>query len=76
MIRYLLVLVVVLFGVGCESVRREVFPTVQEETTKIFYIKDKRTNMCFVRNEVLTNINSTIYTYVPCTPEVEALIHN
>lgn len=44
------------------------------EYDKPVYIKDKRTNLCFVRNVVYTSPNSFVYTNVPCTPEVEKLI--
>lgn len=61
---------------GCESARKEMFPTLDEESKQIIYVKDKRTNLCFVRNMVYTSINSTIYTYVPCTTEVEIRLSN
>jgi len=65
--------------VGCneesrEGFRKEVFPTVHEEAQRITYVKDTRTNLCFVRNSVLTDVNSVVFTNVPCTPEVEKLI--
>ncbi len=57
-----------------ESFRKEVFPTAHEEAQRIFYVKDNRTNLCFVRNSILTDVNSVVFTNVPCTPEVEKLI--
>jgi hypothetical protein len=68
-----------LFLIGCsegsrEEFRKEVFPTAHEEAQRIFYVKDARTNLCFVRNSVLTDVNSVVFTNVPCTPEVEKLI--
>lgn len=61
---------------ACEGARKEMFPTLDEESKQIIYVKDKRTNLCFVRNTVYTNINSKIYTYVPCTTEVEMRLSN
>lgn len=57
-----------------EDFRKEVFPTIQEEAQRITYVKDKRTNLCFVRNSVLTDVSSVVFTNVPCTSEVEKLI--
>ena len=68
-----------LFLISCnegsrEEFRKEVFPTVREEAQRLTYVKDTRTNLCFVRNSVLTDVNSVVFTNVPCTPEVEKLI--
>lgn len=57
-----------------ESFRKEVFPTTHEQAQRIHYVKDKRTDLCFVYNSVLTDVNSVVFTNVPCTPEVEKLI--
>ena len=48
----------------------------QKEVQTIEYYKDIRTNLCFVRNTV-TNSNGfsdNVYTYVPCSPEIENLV--
>lgn len=46
----------------------------EADILKLKYHKDSRTNICFVENNLYTNISSTTYTYVPCNAEVEALI--
>lgn len=43
----------------------------------ISYYKDPRTGLCFVDNEMTTGqlaVTYDIFSYVPCTPEVEKLI--
>lgn len=57
-----------------ENFRKEAFPTVQEQALRVTYVKDSRTNLCFVYNSVLTDVNSVVFTNVPCSPEVERLI--
>jgi hypothetical protein len=64
-----------LFLLGCsEATRKEIFPTRAEGANRILYVKDTRTGLCFVSNEILTDINSVVLTNVPCTPEVEKLL--
>lgn len=54
--------------------RAALFPTTKEVAQQIVYVKDERTGLCFVHNLVYTDINSDVFTYVPCTPEVIKLI--
>lgn len=48
----------------------------QEEVEELRYYKDHRTNLCFVHNSVTSSNGFTydLYTYVPCTSEVEKII--
>ena len=48
----------------------------KKEIEQIEYYKDSRTNLCFVRSAVENSnaIGYNVFTYVPCTPEVEKLI--
>lgn len=60
---------------GCsEATRKDLFPSRAESANRILYVKDTRTGLCFVSNEILTDINSIVLTNVPCTPEVEKLL--
>lgn len=61
---------------GCtEESRKEWFPSASEAAQTIRYVKDNRTGLCFVYNAVSTsNGGGTIYTNVPCSPEVERLV--
>lgn len=68
-----------LFLLGCdepsrESIRKQVSPTIHERAQEIFYTKDERTGLCFAYNSILTDVNSYVFSNVPCTPEVEKLI--
>lgn len=63
--------------VGCnESTRKEMFPSDAEQTNRLRYFKDNRTNLCFTLSLVSEYPAGTanIYSYVPCTPEVEKLL--
>ncbi len=42
------------------------------ENSEFFYMKDSRTNLCFAYRK--WRHGGGLFTYVPCTPEVEALI--
>lgn len=62
-----------LFLLGCGITNTA---QTKEEAKQLEYYKDTRTNLCFVRNAV-ENSNGfgyNVFTNVPCTPEVEALI--
>lgn len=62
---------------GCnETTRKEMFPTEAEAVNKIRYYKDERTGLCFVVSNVSEYPVGTasVYSYVPCSPEVEKLI--
>lgn len=52
------------------------FPTEAEAVNKIRYYKDERTGLCFVVSNVSEYPVGTasVYSYVPCSPEVEKLI--
>ena len=68
-------IVLLLCLIGCSNeTRKEWFPTRAEAANSILYVKDTRTGLCFVSNEILTDINSIVLTNVPCTPEVEKLL--
>lgn len=47
-----------------------------EQANEISYYKDHRTNLCFVQSHVISSngIMFSVFSYVPCTPEVEKLI--
>ena len=48
----------------------------KQEVQSVEYYQDARTNLCFVRN-IVTNsqgFSDNVFTYVPCTPEVEKVI--
>ena len=63
--------------VACSQQERDnFFPSLNKRAGQITYVKDSRTNLCFVYNEVTnSNLGSyDIFTNVPCTPEVEELI--
>ncbi len=75
--RLLKVMTISLLLVGCdEQTRKDMFPTPAEEAAQVHYYKDPRTNLCFVRSYVneYPMGTATIFTNVPCTPEVEKLI--
>lgn len=60
---------------GCDQgTRDKMFPSVSQQANQISYYKDERTQLCFVHSTVYTDINSTVFSHVPCTPEVEGLI--
>lgn len=65
--------------VACSpQAREDIFPPVNKRASQVIYVKDVRTNLCFVHNEVtMPNMASyDIFTNVPCTPEVETIISN
>lgn len=52
-------------------------PTPENRVKNISYYKDPRTGLCFVDNEMTAGqvgVTDDIFSYVPCTPEVEKLI--
>lgn len=60
-----------------EETRKRMNPTPQEEAQGIHYVKDNRTGLCFVYNSIGMSAQGgggDVYTNVPCTPAVEALI--
>ncbi len=71
-------LLLTLLLMGCnERVRQEMFPTPHEKAQGITYVKDQRTGLCFVYNDISMSAQGgggDVYTYVPCTPEVEKLV--
>jgi hypothetical protein len=75
--RFLKVMTISLFLVCCsEQSRADFFPSEAKKAQSLMYVKDNRTNLCFVHNYVTnSNLGSyDIYTNVPCTPEVEKLL--
>ena len=75
--RLLKVAIISLLLLGCsEQTRKEMFPSATESAQHIRYVKDKRTNLCFVYNYVTNSSMGSydVYTNVPCTPEVEKLL--
>lgn len=50
----------------------------KQATSSLMYEKDQRSNLCFAivasRHPLEASQNGLTITYVPCTPEVEALI--
>ena len=67
-----------LFLMACdEKARAKAFPSEYERAQDLSYVKDERTNLCFVHNYVQNSNLGTyhIFVNVPCTPEVEKLIH-
>jgi hypothetical protein len=71
-----LILICLLMLVGCERAERNQQKAIQESANNIQYIKDQRTGLCFVQSYVSEYPigTATIYTNVPCSPEVELLI--
>lgn len=67
---------VILFLIACNpEQRKEFFPSVKEQADQLTYVKDHRTNLCFVWNPVYTSgMTSDTFVNVPCIPEVEKLI--
>lgn len=62
-----------LFLVGCGISG----PTeTKKEAQTIDYYKDERTGLCFARSAVENSngFGHNIFSYVPCTPEVEKLL--
>lgn len=60
-----------------EETRKQWNPTPQESAQGIRYVKDNRTGLCFVYNNIGMSAQGgggDVYTNVPCTPEVEKLI--
>lgn len=72
------ILLLSLFLLACdEETRRQFNPTPQESAQDIHYVKDNRTGLCFVYNNIGMSAQGgggDVYTNVPCTPEVEKLI--
>jgi hypothetical protein len=69
------ILLVSLCLLGCNSLQEKTFPTTSEEVNQLIYYKDQRTQLCFIENDVPTSpFSATIFSNVPCTPEVEKLI--
>ena len=66
-------LLVLLCLVGCGMTGPS---ETNKEAQTLEYYKDNRTGLCFVRNTVENSngFSYNVFTYVPCTPEVEALI--
>jgi hypothetical protein len=62
--RLLKVMTISLLLVACESSAKQV--------DGLRYYKDHKTNLCFVENN--TYYGYEVFSNVPCTPEVEALI--
>jgi hypothetical protein len=61
---------------GCGVLREKTLPTTSEEANQLLYYKDHRTQLCFIENDIPTSpFNTTVFSYVPCTPEVEKLIY-
>lgn len=70
-------IILCLFLLGCsEETRKQMAPTIAEEANQIRYYKDSRTNLCFAYSQVSEYPvgNASIFTNVPCTPEVLQLI--
>lgn len=61
--------------IGCEDVRRTIAPNASEQVNDIAYVKDSRTNLCFVVSRVSEYPVGTadVFSNVPCSPEVEKL---
>lgn len=59
-----------------ESSRADMFPSDAQKAQRLIYVKDNRTNLCFVRSYVMNSSMGSydIYANVPCTPEVERLL--
>lgn len=59
-----------------EKARAKAFPSEYERAQNLSYVKDERTNLCYVHNYVQNSNLGTyhIFTNVPCTPEVEKLL--
>jgi len=59
-----------------EKSRAEAFPSEYQRAQTLSYVKDERTNLCFVHNYVMNSNLGTyhIFVNVPCTPEVEKLL--
>lgn len=59
-----------------EQSRADLFPSAAQRASQITYVKDSRTNLCYVYNYVDNGhgFSSDIFVNVPCTPEVEKLI--
>ena len=69
--KYLVLLVTLCMGCGIPGVQ-----ATKEEANQLEYYKDPRTNLCFVRSAVENGrgFGYNVFSYVPCTPEVEKLI--
>jgi PBP1b-binding outer membrane lipoprotein LpoB len=75
--RLLKVVIISLVLTGCsEKAMNEAFPSEYQRAQNLSYVKDERTNLCFVHNYVQNSSLGTyhIFTNVPCSPEVEKLI--
>lgn len=64
------ILLICLMLSGCD------FKMPAEQADEISYYKDHRTNLCFAENHVISSngFKFTVFSYVPCTAEVEKLI--
>lgn len=73
-----ILLLVVLGLFACDEETRKVWnPTPQEQAQSIHYVKDERTGLCFVFNNIGMSAQGgggEVFTNVPCSPEVEKLI--
>ena len=74
------ILFVVCLLVGCMSERaggkardNQIENNVEELSTILVYYKDERTGVCY--SGAYGGFNGSIFTYVPCTPEVENITY-
>lgn len=69
-----------IFLVGCENLQKASPDNPQSTVEKMTYVKDRRTNQCYavLMPETKWEKNSwgPKITWVPCTPEIEALAAN
>jgi hypothetical protein len=73
----ILKILLVFLVIGCdENTKKEFFPSPAQKANSITYVKDERTQLCFVYNYVTNSSMGSydIFTNVPCSPEVEKLL--
>lgn len=72
------ILLCLVFLLGCDKGSVDFFPHAGDEVNKIRYFKDSRTNLCFALSTFTGGgalpQNESVFSNVPCTPEVEKLI--
>ena len=71
------ILLLALLCFSCqEHSKQRHYSDANDRSQKIQYVKDNRTELCFVYNVIENGhfVTYDVFTNVPCTPEVEALI--
>lgn len=71
------IIVLALCLLACdEQTRKELAPTASEEANKIVYYRDSRTGLCYAASFVgeYPFGTATVFSNVPCSPEVEKLL--